>query len=212
MNKVVKKSLLSLAVITAFAPAAQALEAGDIIGRAGVAHVDPAGKSGDTLEVEADSNTQLGLTMSYMLSSNLAIGVLAATPFKHTISTDGVDVIETKQLPPTVTLQYHFDASETIKPYVGAGLNYTVFFDEKATSELKGLIPNAKVELDDSFGLALEAGADIDLGNDWYANAAVWYIDIETEAKVKQSGATALEVKEVDVDPVALMLGVGKRF
>ncbi len=37
----------------------------------------------------------------------------------------------TKHLPPTLTAQYHFDlANKKVHPFVGAGINYTHFFDE----------------------------------------------------------------------------------
>ena len=136
-----------------------------------------------------------------MLGSNMAVGVLASTPFKHDISAAGVKIGETKHLPPTITAQYHFTDMEGFKPYLGAGLNYTAFFDEK-------LIGGTKIELKDSLGLAFEAGIDVDVGNDVFVNAAVWYVDIETE--VELGGVTLID--NIDIDPVVVMLGIGKKF
>lgn len=198
--------LAALASVLCLSSPVQALEAGDLILRAGATQVSPAGESGNTAaganaRIKADDNTQLGLTASYMFTNNFAVGVLAATPFKHKISSAGTEIAETKHLPPTITAQYHFSDLGSAKPYVGAGINYTAFFDEKLTN-------GTAIELDDSLGLAIEAGIDVSINEDLYFNASVWYIDIETKAKV--GGTTAL--KNIDIDPVVVMLGLGTKF
>lgn len=117
---------------------------------------------------------------------------------------------EVKHLPPTVSLQYHFNMG-AFKPYVGAGLNYTVFFDEKITNAGLKSLGYDDIELDDSFGYALQVGADYDIGNGWLLNADVRYIDIETEAELKGDGVTGY-VDDVKIDPVVYTLAIGKRF
>ncbi len=87
--------------------------------------------------------------------------------------------------------------------YVGAGINWTIFFDESTTGALEG----ANLELDDSVGLALQVGADYDIGENWFINADVRYIDIETDATL--DGA-ALET--VKIDPWVIGLNLGWRF
>lgn len=206
MSKKILLSSLALAMC-ASVPTAHALESGDLILRAGLASVMPAGESGKTVpaganaRIEANDDIQVGLTASYMLNSNMAIGVLAATPFQHNVSSAGTKIGEIKHLPPTVTAQYHFTDMGSIKPYLGAGINYTVFFDEELSN-------GTHLELKDSLGLAFEAGVDIDLGNDYYFNAAVWYIDIGTEVEV---GNTTI-IDKIDIDPLVGMLGIGKNF
>jgi len=191
-----------------------AYEAGDLVLRAGIAGVLPTGES-DTIsaiapgaKVEADDAWSLGLTGTYMFTDNIGVGVLAAWPFKHDIDAKGSisslnKVGETKQLPPTVTLQYHFETGTSFHPYIGAGVNYTYFFDEDTSGALNGL----DLDLDDSWGLAAEIGLDYDLGNDWLISGQVWYIDIDTEAKLEGVGKF-----DVDIDPWVVMLGVGKKF
>lgn len=71
-----------------------------------------------------------------MIKENIAIELLAATPFSHDIKGTGAlagvgKVGETKQLPPTLSVQYHFSPKASVRPYVGAGINYTIFFSEK---------------------------------------------------------------------------------
>ena len=149
INSLVAGSLLATGLVCG-AGSALAYEAGDIILRAGVASVQPdesssalklngAALAGTSVGVDGDE--QLGLTGTYMLTSNIGVGLLAATPFEHDITANGlgVDAGDTKQLPPTLTLQYFpMQPSAAFQPYVGIGVNYTAFFDEGVDSELEG--------------------------------------------------------------------------
>ena len=81
----------------------------------------------------------MGLTATYMFSDKFDVELLAATPFKHQITANGNELGETKQLPPTLSLQYYpMGAGSAYQPYFGIDLNYTAFFDEKSSlGELK---------------------------------------------------------------------------
>ena len=92
-------------------------------------------------------------------------------------------------------------------PYVGAGVNYTTFFDEDTKGAFAAATPGLDLELDDSWGLALEAGVDYELENNWLLSAQLWYVDIDTEAKVD-----TVPSFDVDIDPWVFMVGVGKKF
>ncbi|MEC8426803.1 MAG: OmpW family outer membrane protein, partial [Pseudomonadota bacterium] len=154
MKKVLKPLSLAAAISAAMVSGhVAAYEAGDWIVRAGITTVDPQ-ESGDQLELNGstaafigavgteelglDSDTQLGLTGEYMLTNNWGIEVLAATPFQHTATaTDtlaGLDIADIKHLPPTVSAVYHFDTQGNLDPYIGVGINYTIFFSEDTTS------------------------------------------------------------------------------
>lgn len=211
--------LLLAPALLAASVTAQAYETGDVILRAGAVAVDPQENSGNVkldgtatgLEVGVDSNVQLGLTGTFMLSDKLGLGLLAATPFKHTINLNGVgELAEVKHLPPTLTLQYFpLGSGSALQPYVGAGLNYTTFFSEdfKSGPSAGGF---SDLSLDDSWGLALEAGVDYLLTDTIVLNAAVWYADIDTEANFNL-GSSAGKVS-VDIDPYVYMVGLGYRF
>lgn len=179
--------------------AASAHQAGDIIARAGVATVDPAGDGALNGALDVKSNSQLGLTLTYMLSDDWGLGVLAATPFKHDITLAGKTIGTTKHLPPTITAQYHFSAGETLHPYLGLGVNYTQFFSEESTL--------GDLTLDSSFGLAAEVGADINFNQHWGANFALWYIDIDTDASLDGK-----KLATVQIDPWVYNLGISYRF
>ena len=204
------------------AGSALAYQPGDFIVRAGVASVQPNEDSGN-LELDrmalpgtgagVDNNEQIGLSFTYMLTSNWALGLLAATPFEHDIKAKGVgvDAGSIKHLPPTLTVQYFpLDASSHWQPYVGLGVNYTLFFDESVDSELEGLFGPGNLKLDNSWGWAGQLGVDYLLDDHWLLNAAIWYLDIDTDATFKFA-ANRLTAN-VDIDPWVFMLGVGYRF
>lgn len=210
-----KKQLLTGVLIallgTASLPVA-AYEAGDFVLRAGAAGVLPDGDGGThpTLgppNAEAEDAWSLGITGTYMFTGNIGVGVLAAWPFEHDIKISGIGKVgETKHLPPTVTLQYHFDTASKVHPYIGAGINYTNFFDEEAVGALSG----DSLELDDSWGLAAEVGVDFELNNDWLVSAQAWYLDIDTDTTI--AGPTLPASFDVEIDPWVLMFSVGKKF
>lgn len=202
----------TLASLTCITVSAQAASDTPFFARIGVGHVSPTGES-DVLTgvpggtVEAQDATTLAFTVGYMFTPMFGIELLGSLPFTHdiegtgTLSGAGV-VAEAKQLPPTLMAIFSPLPNSRIRPYVGAGVNYTFFFEEEG----KGVLAGTDVHLDNSVGPALEAGLDIDLGNRWFINAAVWYMDIDTTA------TTAAGTAEVAIDPYALTLGVGSRF
>jgi outer membrane protein len=212
MNTTSRKSciagaLLALGFAAAAGPA-HAVQAGDWLIRGGVGHVAPTGESGTVPvvggKVEADSATSLAVNFTYMLSDNLGLELLGALPFKHDLTHDSLGKVgETKQLPPTLLLVYNFAPKSGVRPYAGIGLNYTTFFSEKTT----GALANTSLKLDDSFGLAVEAGVDVDINKDWFFNASLWRMDIDTEAD-----SSLLGKFDVAIDPWAMIVGVGMRF
>ncbi|NDJ83524.1 outer membrane protein OmpW [Vibrio campbellii] len=212
-----KKTISSLAVVAALvSPSVFAHSEGDFILRVGAASVVPNDSSdkilGSQYELEVNSDTQLGLTFGYMFTDNISLEVLAATPFSHDISTDlvGKDIGSTKHLPPTVMVQYYFgDSQSKFRPYVGAGLNYTIFFDEGFNSTGKGA-GLSDLKLDDSFGLAANVGVDYMINDKWFLNASAWYANIETEATYKAGGAK--QKTDVEINPWVFMISGGYKF
>lgn len=210
---------------------------GDILLRVGAVTVMPDSESGavsglpdgvNNARVDVEDNTQLSLTATYMLTSNLGVEVLAATPFTHVIvgqgDIEGVAVGETQHLPPTLSLQYHFGSENGVfNPYIGVGLNVTMFFSEEVDGQLVdtlntlptiaglGGINSVNMELDPSIGLAAQAGVDVKVADNWYVNAAVWYIDISTTAELTTDLGTTHEV-DVDIDPWVFNVAVAYKF
>ena len=235
MSHTFKIGVLAAAVM-AVAPAAQAFEAGDFILRAGVVEVAPDGSSerinvaGNPVlagnpRVDVDNNAQLGIRATYMVTSNIGIGLLGATPFKHNITGAGTlgsagKLGETKHLPPTLTLQYYpMHGSSVFQPFVGVGVNYTTFFEEKTDPTLTTALGAASTDLklDDSVGVAVEIGMDYMLSENFGLNAAVWWADINTDATITAfDGAGNVAARtdkfEVEIDPMVYMVGFTYNF
>lgn len=207
-----RKAILPTLLVTSISAAALmtssqafAYGAGDFFTRVGVAQVDPTSDNGEILggaDVNVDSETNFAFTLGYRFHDKIGVELLAALPFKHDLQVDGVTDGSTKHLPPTLTLQYYpLGGTESrVQPYVGAGINYTRFSDEKTDI-------GASLELDDSWGAAGQVGVDLLIDDNWAFNAAAWYIDIDTDAKV--GGA---EAGTVEIDPVVVMAGISYRF
>lgn len=192
-------SVLTAATVT---PAVHAQDAGEWIWRVGIHNVRPKSDNHDLVNV--DAAPMLTFNGTYMLASNWGVELLAALPFEHDINLNGGSkVAQTKHLPPTLSLQYHFNPNGAWRPYLGAGLNYTLFFDEKTTGALAG----ADLELDPSWGMAAQLGLDVALGGDWFVNVDARWFDIDTDAKL--NGAS---LGTVAIDPYAFGLSVGRRF
>lgn len=227
MKTVFRLGLFAAAIVAA--STAGAYEAGDWIVRGGVVNVSPDDDS-SALElngtaiggtgVAVDEDTQLLLNVTWMARHNLGVELLAATPFEHEVRTTGlaplpglkdVDLGKIKHLPPTLTvLWYPMDPGSSFQPFIGGGVNYTVFFQEDLSSAAEAALGADNLELDDSWGLAFRAGFDYMLNDCWSVHAGVYYLDIETEAGLD----TALGKVDVDVDvnPWVYTLGVGYRF
>lgn len=198
-----------------------AYKTGDMILRAGAAGVFPAEESGHLdavpgARVEGSDAWSLGITFTYMLSDRIGLGILGAYPFNHNLESnatlvsalgDNGNIGKTRQLPPTVTLQWHFPTvASSFHPYVGAGVNYTMFFDEDTRGPLNGVDLN----VDNSLGLAGEAGLDYVMENDWILSAQAWYINIEPEARLRGGGLN--EKFDIEIDPWVFMVGIGRIF
>ena len=147
----------------------------------------------------------------YLFSPQLAIEVLAATPFSHDMNLDTVGARgNTKHLPPTVSSNYYFAGpSAKFQPHMGDGINYTIFFDEEFTSaniraEFRDL------EIDSSFGLAAQVGFDYMLDDKWLINASVRWMDIDTEATFDLNGSPGSV--DVSIDPLVYSITAGYRF
>jgi len=215
MNSKISLSLITASLLTVgLSFGAVAHQAGDIIVRAGVAMVAPNESSpivADIAEFEVDSDIQLGLNLGYMLTDNLGIELLAASPFSHEVSLGELGKIaDSKQLPPTLVAQYYFgDPQSVLRPYVGLGVNFTNFYDNEFTQEAKA-IGLDNLSLSNSWGLAAQVGLDYQIDKTWLVNASVWYAQISTDISF-DLGADHVVV-ESDIDPWVYMLSLGYTF
>jgi outer membrane protein len=202
MNLANKLALSALAAVSGLT-AAPAFSANDSPWQVRARALLVAPSEHSSLPVSIDNSFVPELDVSYFVDKHWALELIAAVA-PHTVAVDGIgDLADVWLLPPTLTVQYHLDPDgQSIRPYVGAGINYTTFL---GIDESAGL----NVKLDDSFGLALQAGFDIPFGGGWSANVDVKKIFISTDATVT-GGVTA--AASVDIDPVVVGFGVGYRY
>ena len=196
-----QKPLLACALALSLAGAATPVLAqskGDWTLGVGVHAVDPKSNNGHlvdgTLPVRVDTDVKPTLTFEYFVHDNLGVEVIAAWPFEHDVSIAGLGTVgSTKQLPPTVSLQYHFNSAGKVSPFVGAGVNYTTFFSE----DTRGALAGSKLKLDDSWGLAAHAGIDFALNERSAIRVDARWIDIGTDVKLDGAG-----IGTVHIDPI----------
>jgi outer membrane protein len=158
--------------------------------------------SGLHVDVGYDVMPTLGFT--YFLTDHFSVeAILGAT--QHEIRAQGgttdVAVHETWVLPPIVTLQYRPAPEARVSPYVGAGVNYMLFFDGENRNGFD-------VKLDDGFGLALQAGADVAVSGPWTLNLDVKKVWFNTDATINAGSLKS----DVNLDPWVVSLGIGRKF
>jgi len=241
------KRMTLIAAATLLATPAMAQSQGDWLVRAGLGWVNPTGDSNDLVfqgtqldgyRIDVQDQVAAVFNVTWMASDRIGIELLASTPFKHDI--DGDQVLEglgklgsTRHLPPTLSLQYHFRPNQTFRPYAGIGVNYTLFFDEKANDTLhQGIIGTSnallgtqytggdtRLSIDNSFGVALQLGADWQISKAFFLNFDLRWIDIEADAKLTsttedgQGFQTILNSRiKADIDPIVFSTTLGMRF
>lgn len=161
---------------------------------------DPIGGVGAADRIGISSKTIPEFDISYFFTPNLAAELVLTVPQKHDVTLDGTTIGSFRHLPPTLLAQYHFAPQASVRPYVGAGLNYT------RISSVHLLGGAASLE-NSSVGLALQAGMNVRIDQHWSFNADIKKVQIRSD--VMAGGATISAVK---VDPMLVAIGLGYRF
>jgi len=208
-------TLTALFATTLFAgstlPAA-AHEEGEILVRLrGIAVVPD--ESGSTrpanLDMQVSTSYAPEVDVSYFLTKNIAFELIAATT-KHNIQANGNGTSNKLGsvwvLPPTLTAQYHFFSDEPISPYLGAGINYTIFYGEDSDS------PFSQLDVDNAVGAALQVGFDFQVPeSNFVLNLDFKYIFLSPRANVHQ-GDTRIRTNNFDLNPMIFGAGIGYKF
>ncbi|WP_264549567.1 OmpW/AlkL family protein [Flavobacterium sp. N2820] len=153
------------------------------------------------------------LDFTYFFTEHFAAELILGTA-KHEVkavntAAGNVDLGSVWLLPPTLTAQYHFYTSDKkiFKPYIGAGLNYTFFYNVKSGGV-------ADVEYDNALGYAAQLGFDLMLDDKFFINVDAKRLFLSTDVTVDASNlAPGLSIPaKVDIDPWLFGVGVGMKF
>jgi outer membrane protein len=166
--------------------------------------IDTAAGVATGLHVHASDSVVPTLGFTYFVTNNWAVEAILGTSY-HQLKAigPGIDVTarDTWVLPPVVAVQYHFLPAGKIDPYLGAGVNYMLFYDGTNKNGLT-------VKTPDGFGWALQAGANIALHDHWLLNLDVKKIFFETNASIENGALKS----SVHLDPWVPSVGIGYKF
>jgi outer membrane protein len=153
--------------------------------------------------LELDNEFIPTATLTYFATKHVAVELFCCFAKLQANHNTLGEVADFWVFPPALTLQYHFDPMNGIKPYVGAGIQYILPFSEDG----KGALAGQNVKVDDALGFTLQAGLDMEIGQGWYLNADVKKTWIEHTVSVNN-----VDQFDLGIDPWIFSVGVGYRF
>jgi outer membrane protein len=199
-------TMIALAVAAgAAAPLAAQAQDGPWLVRLRAVNLDSANKDSTGLDLSINNKVLPDVDISYFFTPQIATELVLTYPQKQTIRSGGTDIGSLRHLPPTLTVQYHFTGLGAFKPYLGAGVNYTLFSSVKFDPAVEAALHPSISK--NSFGLAAQVGMDYTFAKNWVFNVDLKKVQIRTD--VKSSG---VKVGEFKVDPWLIGVGVGMRF
>jgi len=228
--KKLKFIVMALCLLSAFTSFAQEKNEWDIRLRAiGVIPEESAtiGVIGGDININNAYVPELDIT--YFLAKNFSAELILGTS-KHDIKTKGPDLSAVGGassadvnlgsvwlLPPTLTLQYHIPTGTAFKPYVGAGLNYTIFYSANKGPVVEG------ISYEDRFAFAAQAGIDYDISKKVFLNIDLKKLLLSTTATVDVANLTPADspglapvLRNINADtkinPWIIGVGVGYRI
>lgn len=213
-----KKIALALCAGAALASSAAMAAQGDILARFRVINVNPdvktTGLLASPLSAGVQDDTIPELDFTYMITNNVGAELILGTS-RHSVTANRTalgggngSIGKVSVLPPTLTLQYHFNPEGAIRPYVGAGLNYTRFYRAGGLSTEVGGVSIKK----NSFGPALQVGMDVPVAKNVFLNVDLKKIWIDTKATGNSGAINGVSLGKLEINPLVFGVGVGMKF
>jgi outer membrane protein len=199
--------IMALASSQAYAVGDDALSgihAGDVLVRLRAISIVPNVETHNTLSalnVGVNNATVPELDLTYMIRDSLGVELILGTS-RHQLTSSLGNLGGVNVLPPTLLLQYHFNHQGRVRQYLGAGMNYTLFYNNGLHAGGEPIAIS-----NHSFGPALQAGVDVQITRSVFVNADIKKIWMRTDASL---GGESLG--KLNIDPVVVGLGVGMRF
>lgn len=157
--------------------------------------------SGSDVKISTSLVPEVDFT--YFFTKNIAAElILGTTPHKVKLANSTTTELgKVWLLPPTLNLQYHFNGDKFM-PYIGAGINYTIFYGVKDKA--------ASLSYKNNAGFSTQAGFDYQLSKKWFLNVDIKKLFLKTDVTVKGTPSSVL--KDVKIDPFLFGAGIGTRF
>jgi len=212
----IKTLVAAMAVVASLAPiAAQAQAAAENPWMIRVRAVDllfQNGQSGgngavQALNVKAQNQWIPEVDVSYFFTKNIAAELVLTYPQQVNITagSGNTNVGKITALPPSLLAQYHFTDLGAFKPYVGLGVNYTIFGNRQNFPALG----NTVTVNQSSIGVVGQIGMDYMFDKNWGMNVDLKYATMSTEVKTV-SGGTNLGT--LTLNPWMPAVGVTYKF
>ncbi|MCC8940998.1 OmpW family protein [Bradyrhizobium sp. Arg62] len=178
-----------------------------------VAGAPPLSSPSSGLSISDQTIPELDIT--YFFTKNIAAELILGVTSHHISGNgtlNGLDIGKAWLLPPTLTLQYHFTDFGPLKPYIGAGINYTAFFNQSAAANtsLAGLAVT-DLRISNQFGAAVQFGFDYMLDRHWGLNFDVKKLWLRPDYSATVNNAIAVTGR-ANIDPWLVSGGVTYKF
>jgi len=158
-------------------------------------------------------------TLSSHISAELAFGLPPVTKTigkgpaaLGSVPYNGQEIVTARWLSPTVLLEYNFfDESARIRPYIGAGINYTKFYSRQSTAAGNAIAGGpTSISLTTSVGPAFTAGVSYYLTRHFSLHASVSAAEVDTDLTANTAGV--IRKTHVSFGPRTLVLAGGFEF
>ncbi len=143
------------------------------------------------------------IDVAYNFTDVFSTELVLTIPQEHSVTLAGAGKLGTfKHLPPTLLFQYRANPGGGFRPYVGAGVNYTLIFNDKLA------VAGVPLSLEhSSMGFALQAGFDCKVNDRWSFNADLKYAKLGSDVL-----AGAARLTTAKLDPVLYSIGAKYEF
>jgi outer membrane protein len=159
------------------------------------------------LNVKAKNQVIPEFDVSYFFTKNIAAELVLTWPQQVNITAGpgNTNIGKISALPPSLLAQYHFTDLGAFKPYVGLGVNYTIFGNRQNFPALGN-----SVQVDqNSVGVVGQIGADYMFDKNWGLNLDVKYATMSTNVTTVQGGTN---LGKLTLNPWMPAVGVTYKF